>query len=156
MCLIEHDQVNKQMNLKKLRNIKYENIYSLSLLFILFVLCTITNLVYKGVKLYKNKPRLFIIIVLLLWFSLVFLYHRIDTSCDGWEKGLNGSLINSEDYCIIDRPYICWPVVLNNWFKFGPDTCEILDQNTITLNKIKALEYYKFIPKNITSLAIKK
>lgn len=106
-------------------------------------------------RIYQNKYIcLFFFILLTLWYGFVILYKEIDKSCDGWEDGLNGKLENTGDYCVIDRPYVCWPNLLNNVFRLSPEPCDKISEGAIKSNKIKVLEAYGFIDTKIYTTKI--
>lgn len=95
------------------------------------------------VNLFKSSRKIFASLYFVILCLFVWLYVEAEKSCDGWEKGLTGEIDNTGDYCYVEKPWVCWPVVVNNLLKFGPPDCE-LDDFTIIKNRDKVLEKFGF------------
>lgn len=63
--------------------------------------------------------------MVLVFVFFFFFFRATSKSCNGWEKGLKDDIDFGNEYCEINKPSVCWPVVIDNWFKMGPDTCDL-------------------------------
>lgn len=113
----------------------------------IFTYTTIKIFLYL-ISLYKKNKLTLIIVLSILFYVIVYSYHVIDESCDGWGDGLVDTLDNEGEYCEIKRPYICWPSIWDNKLKFGSTPCNQISEKQLKKNKIKALEYYGFLSKD--------
>lgn len=122
---------------------EFEGAHALFLMVVLIFLSIGLYLVMGCVNLFKSSRKIFASLYFVILCLFVWLYVEAEKSCDGWEKGLTGEIDNTGDYCYVEKPWVCWPVVVNNLLKFGPPDCE-LDDFTIIKNRDKVLEKFGF------------
>lgn len=113
---------------------EYAGAHSLVLLLLVVLFAAVIEIIRSCVGLYQKSRKAFSILQFGLFVFLVLFYVKADGSCDGWEKGLKYEIDNTGDYCHIEKPGVCWPVVFDNFLKFGPETCKV-DQFQARKNK---------------------
>lgn len=102
---------------------------------------------------YYAKKFVFLVIVGVFAVFFGITLYATAVSCDGWEDGLDGSLYFDEPYCKINKPSICWPVVINGWLNLSPNTCSIKEKKYAETKK-QALLYYGLIGENASESEI--
>ncbi|KRX04952.1 Alkaline-phosphatase-like, core domain [Pseudocohnilembus persalinus] len=93
----------------------------------------ITTIIYAFLKTlhisYKKKKLLFFLELILVFALVMNVKRSYDNSCNGWEKGLTGSIDFSQDYCVIDKPQNnCINQFIDGWIDLSSkDMCDIQD-----------------------------
>jgi hypothetical protein len=98
-------------------------------LFILLHFLLFCKFVFAKVYPFISRRMALIIILSLLLYSRYVWEYTILMSCSDWEKGLNGTMVHSAEFCEIPVPRICPYELVDRYQDFSFSDCSSPDKS---------------------------